>query len=47
MDFFLLTGAVKSNWNKFIGNHIGVMPEEIWMDINWRDRRIGSFLQSS
>jgi hypothetical protein len=34
-------------WNDFIAAHLAVLPEEIWNDIVWRKRRIGSFLQTS
>ena len=47
IDFLFRPGIVKSNWNHFIYQYMGVMPEEIWVDIKWRDRRIGSFLQGA
>lgn len=47
IDFFLRTGAVRKYWNQFISKHVGVMPETIWIDINWRGRRIGTFLKGS
>jgi hypothetical protein len=31
-------------WNKFIAKHIGVLPKQIWPDISWRGKKIGSFL---
>lgn len=47
IDFFLRTGTVRKSWNQFISNHIGVMPEAIWLDIQWRGRKIGSFLEAA
>ena len=47
IDFFLRTDTVRKYWNQFISKHIGVLPEVIWIDIKWRDRRIGSFLEGS
>jgi hypothetical protein len=47
MDFLFRTGIVRKYWNQFISEHVGVMPEAIWVDIKWRDRRIGSFLKGS
>jgi hypothetical protein len=45
-DFLFRLAAIKNRWNHFISKSIGVLPEEIWQDIKWRDRRVGSFLDS-
>ena len=47
IDFLFRPGYVRNNWNKFIFQYMGVIPGEIWLDIKWRDRRIGSFLQAA
>lgn len=47
VDFIFRTSVIRENWNEFIGKYVGVMPESIWVDIEWRDRSIGSFLNSS
>jgi hypothetical protein len=47
IDFFLRSGTVRKHWNQFISKHIGVMPEAIWLDIKWRDRKVGAFLEGA
>jgi hypothetical protein len=47
VDFFFRTGVMRKNWNVFIGKYVGVMPESIWLEMQWRGRSIGSFLNSS
>lgn len=44
-DYFLRTCLVRKQWDLFISRYIGVLPKEIWAEINWRNRRIGSFLK--
>jgi hypothetical protein len=47
IDFFLRRDAVRKYWNQFISKYVGVMPEAIWIDIKWRDREIGAFLEGA
>lgn len=47
VDFLFRPSVVRENWNQFIAQYMGTMPGEIWLDIKWRDRRIGSFLQGA
>lgn len=47
LDFIFRTGFVRKQWNQFINKHIGIMPETVWLDIKWRNRRVGSFLEST
>ena len=46
-SFFVELGKGRKTWNRFISQHIGVLPEIIWTKIVWRDRKIGSFLHST
>jgi hypothetical protein len=47
IDFILRSSKLRKKWNLFIAKHIGTLPESIWVAIKWRDRSIGSFLNSS
>jgi len=46
-SFFLDLEKGRKMWNRFISQHIGVLPESIWTKIVWRDRKIGTFLHSN
>jgi len=45
--FSIRKKSIKMIWDHFIATNLGVLPEEIWNNIRWRGRRIGSFLTSS
>lgn len=47
VDFIFRADVVRKHWNEFIGKYVGVMPVSIWVNIKWRERSIGSFLDSS
>ena len=47
IDFTFRKKTFFDNWNVFLFKYIGVIPEAVWNEIIWRDRRIGSFLKST
>ena len=47
IDFLISSKSFVDNWNVFVFKYIGVIPEDVWNEILWRDRSIKSFMNST